>query len=76
MLDKIEIRLIDDQGNYSIAHINYKGYVDMLIDHNIDMVHDSLQAMTNNFSTQGKLEIKVNKDLIAEHEKFRAPHKH
>lgn len=67
MLTKIEIKLVDGKGNYSIAHINYKGYVDMLVDHNIDMVYDSLQAMVNGYTTLGKLEISK-KAPIAEYE--------
>jgi hypothetical protein len=74
MLTKIEIKLIDDQGNYSIAHIDYVGFVNTLMNHDIDMVHDALEAMVNNYSVHGKMEIK--KDPIAEHEKFGAPHKH
>jgi hypothetical protein len=75
MLNEIEIKLIDDKGNYSIAHINYKGYVDMLVDHNIDMVYDALQAMVEDYTQDGKLEI-LKRDPIAEHEKWGAPHKH
>jgi hypothetical protein len=74
MLSKIEIKLVDEEGNYSIAHINYKGFVDMLMNHNIDIVGDALDAMVNNYSTKGRMEI--SKDPIVEHEKFRAPHKH
>lgn len=74
MLNEIQIKLIDDKGNYSIAHIDYKGYVDMLVEHNIDMMHDALQAMVEEYAQKGHTEIK--KDAIAEHEKFGAPHKH
>jgi chaperonin GroEL (HSP60 family) len=75
MLNEIEIKLIDDKGNYSIAHINYKGYVDMLVDHNIDMVYDALQAMVEDYTQDGKLEI-LKRDPIAAHEAKGAPHKH
>jgi hypothetical protein len=61
MLSKIEIKLVDDEGNYSIAHINYKGFVDTLMNHKIDIVHDALEAMVNNYNTKGKMEIKVEK---------------
>jgi hypothetical protein len=57
MLTKIEIKLVDDKGNYSIAHIDYKGYVDMLVEHNIDMMHESLQAMVEDYSQKGHTEI-------------------
>jgi len=76
MLSKIEIKLIDDQGNYSIAHIDYVGFVNTLMNHDIDMVHDALEAMVNDYSVNGKMEIKAKKDPIAEHERFGAPHKH
>lgn len=76
MLSKIEIKLVDEEGNYSIAHINYKGFVDTLINHKIDIVHDALEAMVNNYNAKGKMEIKVKKDPIAEHEANGAPHKH
>lgn len=76
MLSKIELKLIDDEGNYSIAHIEYKGFVDMLMNHKIDMVHDALEAMVDSYSVNGKMEIKAKKDPIVKHEKFGAPHKH
>jgi hypothetical protein len=57
MLSKIEIKLVDDEGNYSIAHINYKGFVDTLMNHNVDIVGDALEAMVNNYSTKGRMEI-------------------
>jgi hypothetical protein len=66
MLSKIEIKLVDDEGNYSIAHINYKGFVDTLMNHKIDIVHDALEAMVNNYSTKGKMEIKVEKGPAVE----------
>lgn len=76
MLSKIELKLIDDEGNYSIAHIDYKGYINMLANHDINMVHDALEGMVVDYRVNGKMEIKTKKDPIAEHEKFEAPHKH
>lgn len=75
MLKEIQIKLVDEEGNYSIAHVEYKGFVDMLVDHNIDMVHDVIQKMVDDYSVNGVMEIKK-KDPIVEHEKFGAPHKH
>ena len=66
MLSKIEIKLVDEEGNYSIAYINYKGFVDTLMNHNIDIVSDALDAMVNNYSTKGRMEIKVKKEPAAE----------
>jgi hypothetical protein len=74
MLSRIELKLVDDQGNYSIAHIEYDGYVEMLVNYDIDMMHDALQAMVNDYVRLGKLDLK--RDAVAEHEKFRAPHKY
>ena len=75
MLSKIEIKLIDDEGNYSIARIDYVGFVNTLMNHDIDMVHDALEAMVNDYSVNGKMEIKK-KDPVVEHEAKGAPHKH
>jgi effector-binding domain-containing protein len=66
MLSKIEIKLVDDEGNYSIAHVNYKGFVDTLKEHNIDIVHDALEVMVNNYNTKGKMEIKAEKGSVIE----------
>ena len=76
MLSKIEIKLVDEEGNYSIAHVNYEGFVDTLMNHKIDIVHDALEVMVNNYNAKGKMEIKAKKDPIAEHEVKGAPHKH
>ena len=76
MLDKIEIRLIDDQGNMSKAFVDYKGYAKMLVEHKIDMVNDALVEMVAHYNHKEELEIKVKKDPIAEHEKFGPAHKH
>jgi len=75
MLSKIEIKLVDDEGNYSIAHIDYVGFVNTLMNHNINMIDDALQGMVNAYSVNGKMEIKK-KDPVVEHEKMGAPHKH
>jgi hypothetical protein len=66
MLSRIEIKLVDDEGNYSIAHVNYKGFVDTLMNHKIDIVHDALEVMVNNYNVNGRMEIKVKKEPIAE----------
>ena len=76
MLSKIELKLVDDEGNYSIAHIDYEGYVNTFVKHEVDMVHDALISMVEAFNKEGKMEIKAKKDPIAEHEKFGMPHKH
>jgi hypothetical protein len=76
MISKIEIKLVDEEGNYSIAYIDYKGYINMLANHDINMVHDALEGMVVDYRVNGKMEIKTKKDPIAEHEKFGAPHKH
>lgn len=76
MISKIEIKLVDSEGNYSIANIDYKGYMNMLMNHKIDMVHDALEGMVINYKVNGKMEIKIKKDPIAEHEANGAPHKH
>ena len=76
MLSKIEIKLVDDKGNYSIAYVDYKGYINMLANHDINMVHDALEGMVVDYKVNGKMEIKAKKDPIAEHEGKGAPHKH
>lgn len=75
MIKTIEIKLIDNEGNYSVAYVDYKGYVDMFVEHNIDMVHDVVQSMVDEFSENGPM-VKVTKDPIAAHEGKGAPHKH
>ena len=75
MISKIEIKLVDDEGNYSIAHIDYKGYINMLANHDINMIHDALEGMVVDYKVNGKMEIKK-KDPVAEHEAKGAPHKH
>ena len=71
MLDKIEIRLTDENGKAFIAFVDYKGYVRMLEEHNINMVNDTVEALVAEYQA-----VKLKKDPIVEHEKFRAPHKH
>ena len=66
MLSKIEIKLVDDEGNYSIAHIDYKGYMNMLFNHKIDMVHDALEGMVVDYRVNGRMEIKVEKGPAVE----------
>ena len=75
MINTIEIKLRDEEGNYSVAYVDYKGYVDMLVDHNIDMVHDVIQSMVDDYSENGPM-VKENKDPLAGHERWRTPHKH
>ena len=55
-LSKIELKLIDDKGNYSIAHIDYKGYVDMLTNHKVSMLDDVMKVMVEDYNTKGKTE--------------------
>jgi hypothetical protein len=66
MLSKIEIKLVDNEGNYSIAHIDYVGFVNTLMNHSIDMVGDALETMVNDYSTKGRMEIKVEKGPAVE----------
>ena len=68
MIKEIELKLIDDKGNYSIAHIDYKGFIDMFMEHQIDMVHDSLQAMVDDYSVNGKMEINIKKYPCVNHD--------
>ena len=76
MLSKIEIRLIDDEGNMSKAFVDYRGYAKMLVEHKIDMINDALVTMVADYNYKKELEIRAKKDPIAEHEKFMMPHKH
>lgn len=68
MIREIELKLVDDEGNYSIAHIDYKGFVDMFMEHQIDMVHDSLQAMVDDYSVNGRMEINIKKYPCVAHD--------
>jgi hypothetical protein len=76
MLSKIEIRLIDDEGNMSKAFVDYRGYAKMLVEHKIDMINDALVTMVADYNYKKELEIRAKKDPIAEHERFGMPHKH
>ena len=76
MLSKIEIRLIDDEGNMSKAFVDYRGYAKMLVEHRIDMINDALVTMVADYNYKKELEIRAKKDPIAEHEKLMMPHKH
>ena len=76
MLSKIELRLIDDEGNMSKAFIDYRGYAKMLVEHKIDMINDALVEMVADYNYKKELEIRVKKDPIVEHEKFGPAHKH
>jgi hypothetical protein len=40
------------------------------------MVHDALEGMVVDYRVNGKMEVKVKKDPIIEHEKFGPAHKH
>jgi hypothetical protein len=66
MLSKIEIRLIDDEGNMSKSFIDYKGYTKMLVEHRIDMVNDALVEMVAHYNHKKELEIKVKKEPAME----------
>lgn len=55
-LSKIELKLIDEKGNYSIAHIEYKGYVDMMENHDVSLLDDVLKVMVKDYNTKGKTE--------------------
>lgn len=76
MLSKIEIRLIDDEGNMSKAFVDYRGYAKMLVEHKIDMINDALVTMVADYNYKKELEIRAKKDPIVEHEKLMMPHKH
>jgi hypothetical protein len=64
MISKIEIKLVDEEGNYSIAYIDYKGYMNMLFNHKIDMVHDALEGMVVDYRVNGRMEIKKKESAI------------
>jgi hypothetical protein len=44
-LKLIEIRLVDEQGNYSKSTVEYPGYIDTKTKHGIDLVKDVLAHM-------------------------------
>ena len=76
MLSKIEIRLIDDEGNMSKAFVDYRGYAKMLVEHKIDMINDALVTMVADYNYKKELEIRAKKDPIVEHQAKGAPHKY
>jgi hypothetical protein len=56
-LKQIEIKLVDESGNYSKAIVEYPGYVSMQTEHGINMVVDVLDHMVWEHSNKGKLEV-------------------
>jgi hypothetical protein len=58
-LKQIEIKLMDVDGNYSKAIVEYPGYVNMQTEHGINMVVDVLNHMIWEYEDKGKLEIKT-----------------
>lgn len=68
MISKIELKLIDDKGNYSVAHIDYKGCVDMQTKHGVNMVTDVLNHMVLEYLNKGKMEIDVRKHPCVSHD--------
>jgi hypothetical protein len=44
-LKLIEIRLVDEEGNYSKSTVEYPGYIDTKTKHGIDLVKDVLAHM-------------------------------
>lgn len=61
-LKLIEIRLVDDEGNYSKATVEYPGYIDTQTKHGIDMVKDVLDHMVREHKN-GKMD-SMNKKVI------------
>jgi hypothetical protein len=68
MINEIELKLIDDKGNYSIAHIDYKGYMDMQTNHNVNMVVDVLNHMVLEYESKGEMEINTKKYPCVNHD--------
>ena len=60
MIKEIELKLVDDKGNYSIAHIDYSGFVDTLMKHNVDILKDAFMDMVQGYMKRGKMEIESN----------------
>ena len=56
MLNKIEVKLINEDGSYSIAYVDYNGYVNMLEKHKISMLDDVLEAMVKSYKIDGKMD--------------------
>lgn len=56
-LKLIEIRLVDEEGNYSKSTVEYPGYVDTKSKHGIDLVKDVLAHMIEEHQTKhGKMD--------------------
>jgi hypothetical protein len=68
MIKEIELKLIDDKGNYSIAHIDYKGYMNMLFHHDIDLVKDALEGMIFDYKVNNRMEIDIKKYPCVNHD--------
>ena len=68
MIKEIELKLIDDEGNYSIAHIDYKGYINMLANHDINMVQDALEGMVVDYRVNDRMEIDIKKYPCVNHD--------
>ena len=59
-LKLIEIRLVDEQGNYSKSTVEYPGYVDTKTKHGIDLVKDVLAHMIEEHNQKhGKMDSMV-----------------
>ena len=61
-LKHIEIKLVDDEGKYSKATLDYPGYIDTQTKHGIDMVKDVLDHMVREHKN-GKMD-SMDKKLI------------
>ena len=61
MISKIELKLIDEDGNYSSSNIDYKGYNAMLRIHNINMLVDVMNSMVEEYNKQNKMNVIVKK---------------
>lgn len=55
-LKHIEIKLVDDEGNYSRATVEYPGYIDTQTKHGIDLVKDVLDHMVWEHKNKGKMD--------------------
>jgi len=68
MINEIELKLIDDKGNYSIAHIDYKGFINMQTNHDVNMVIDVLNHMVLEYESKGEMEINTKKYPCVNHD--------
>jgi len=50
-LSKIEVKLIDSIGNHSKATIDYDGYVNGKLEHDLNLVEDVIQHMVIEYET-------------------------